>query len=63
MRRCSPTPDDSKRFRVNGGAVLQQFDSLKREILKRVTPLYLELFDPYGCFPIGTGATQILWTM
>jgi hypothetical protein len=54
----SPTPDDSKRIRVNGGAMLQQFDSLKREILKRVTPLYLELLDPDGCFPTGTGATQ-----
>uniref|UniRef100_A0A6U1E6I5 Uncharacterized protein n=1 Tax=Tetraselmis chuii TaxID=63592 RepID=A0A6U1E6I5_9CHLO len=54
----SPTPDDSKRIRVNGGAMLQQFDSLKREILKRVTPLYLELLDPDGCFPTGTGATH-----
>jgi hypothetical protein len=54
----SPTPDDSKRIWVNGGAMLQQFDSLKREIMKRVTALYLELLDADGCFPIGTGATQ-----
>jgi hypothetical protein len=54
----SPTPDDSKRIRVNGGAMLQQFDRLKREILKRVTPLYLELLDPNGCFPIGTCVAQ-----
>jgi hypothetical protein len=38
--------------------MLQQFDSLKRKILKRVTPLYLELLNPDGCFPTGGGATQ-----
>jgi hypothetical protein len=54
----SPTPDDSKRIRVNGGAMLQQFDSLKREIMKSVTPFYLELLDPDGCFPTSTGVTQ-----
>jgi hypothetical protein len=54
----SLTSDDSKRIRVNGGAMLQQFDSLKREILKRVPLLYLELLDPYGCFPTGTCATH-----
>uniref|UniRef100_A0A7S1SHM9 Uncharacterized protein n=1 Tax=Tetraselmis chuii TaxID=63592 RepID=A0A7S1SHM9_9CHLO len=54
----SPTPDDSKRIRVNGGAMMQQLDSLKRKVLKRVTPLYLELLDPDGCFLTCTGATQ-----
>jgi hypothetical protein len=54
----SPTPDDTKRIRVNGGAMLQELDNLKREILKRVTPLYLELLDHDGCFPTRTGATQ-----
>jgi hypothetical protein len=54
----SPTPDDSKRIRVNGGAMMQQLDSLKREILKKVTPLYLKLLDPDDCFLTCTSATQ-----
>jgi hypothetical protein len=53
----SPIPDDNKRIRVNGGAMLQQFDILKREILKRVTPLYLEQLDPDRCFPTGACVT------
>jgi hypothetical protein len=54
----SPTSDDSKRIRDHGGALLQPFDSLKREILKRVTPLYLELLDHDGYFPTCIGATH-----
>jgi hypothetical protein len=54
----SPTPGDNKHIRVNGGAIMQQFDSFKREILKTVIPLYLDLLDHDVCFPTCTCATQ-----